>query len=113
MESLGASQNPTGEPFRRSLCFLVVVVCCLVLAGCGKSMSGKYQGDTGISVQFDSGKATINGYASGPLVRDYKISGQSVQFLDPTANDQWDRTWYIQSDGSLKTDTGEILKKVD
>jgi hypothetical protein len=93
--------------FRRI--FIVVLLGCTMgyVAGCGKSVSGKYADDSGaFSVEFKSdGKATV-AIAGSTIDATYTIDGKSV-----SVNAGGDiKTFTINDDGSLGG-PGVTLKK--
>jgi len=96
-----------GTLFRRV--FMVVVLGCTMVyvAGCGKSVSGKYTDDAGaFSVEFKSGgKATIT-IGGSAIDATYTIDGKNV-----SVNAGGDvKTFMINDDGSLGG-PGVTLKK--
>jgi len=92
---------------RKALMGLVLASSLVYVAGCGKSLSGKYADDMGaMAVEFKSdGKATVTIHGT-PIEATYTIDGKNVSVNG--AGDVISLT--INDDGSLSVG-GDTLKK--
>lgn len=83
--------------------FLIVAVVAWLgigIAGCGKSISGKYVGGNGtMSIEFDHGKATVDGVTGGSESDDYTMDGDKITVKTGVANG--DMIFTQNPDGSL------------
>jgi hypothetical protein len=92
---------------RKAVMGLVLASSLVLVAGCGKSVSGKYTDDTGIySVEFKSdGKATVT-IGGTAIDATYTVDGKNVSVkAGPDV-----KAFTINDDGSL-SGGGDTLKK--